>query len=510
MMDGPCLSSPAVTFPRSNRFTSMPNARLLFIALLLVQASTAQIIQRLDSLARHQQWVADVPGYAVAVLANNQLIFEKTIGVVNSNTGKSVDRQSDFHLASVSKPFAATAILQLCEQGLLHLDTALVNYLPGFTMKDQRYKNITLYHILTHSSGIPDVQDYEWSHPQTDDQSAARYAASFSESLLDFEPGTSFSYSNAAYDILAAVIQAVSGQSFEAYTRKNILLKAGMKKSSFLLSDISRDNFTQPHQLDALLNISPGPVYPYNRIHAPSSTLHSNLNDLLLWAQVFLQKGSIHDRQILHEGSWKRMISPQRKVGDRFQVCLSWFEIKIEGRSVYFHSGGDIGYRTFVGFCPTENSAVVLLGNNDLFDAAEAGFAYFETLFRGNLPTLPLKPAQLEWRKQILNGGLAAVQGRRKNMMSERPLRYDTSASSILELAGWLFERNHRQPAIDVLEWGATLYPNDGSWYGHLGDIHVVWKQYNTARTYYQKALLRMTPEQQAGIREKMAQLENQ
>lgn len=479
----------------------------MLVISFISQSVSAQPIRRFDSLARHQQWVADVPGYVVAVISGGKIVYEKTIGVVSTSIRKSVNRFSDFHMASVSKPFAATAILQLCERGQLQLDSTLVSCLPGFSMKDQRYKAITLYHMLTHSSGIPDVTDYEWEKPQTDDQSAMWYAGSFAESNLDFAPGTEFRYSNAAYDILAAVIQQKTGQTFEDYVKEHILRPAGMLTSSFLLSDIARANFTRPHQFDDSLILSPGKIYPYNRIHAPSSTLHSNLSDMVAWAKLFLQEGRVNDNSILNPATWKKMITPQRNVNDRYKVCLSWFETEIEGRKIYFHSGGDIGYRTFVGFCPAENAAVVLMGNNDLFDGAEAGFAFFQTLFTGKLAPLPLKPAQLELRKHILKAGLAKVKNVYAVMKTEKRQRYDTSAGGILELGGMLFERNHRRQATEVLEWGASLYPADGSWYGHLGDIHAVWKQYGKAKLYYQKALTLITGDPKKRIEAKLSEM---
>lgn len=472
---------------------------------LFAQPNVSQSLTRqFDSIARHQQWASDVPGYVVVVVSKEKVIYEKTIGVVSNTTRKPVNRYSDFHMASVSKPFAATAILQLYDKGKVHLDSTLASYLPYFSMKDLNYKKITLYHILTHSSGIPDVTDYEWERPQTDDQSGVRYAAGLKESQLDFEPGTEFRYSNAAYDILAAVVQRVTGQTFEEYVKKNILQPVGMLKSSFLLSDISLSNFTEPHQIDGNLLLSPAKVYPYNRIHAPSSTLHSNLNDLIGWARLFLQEGILNDNVIIKKETWTKMLTPQRTVTDRYKVCLSWFEVEIAGRKVYFHSGGDIGYRTFVGFCPSANLAVVLMGNNDLFDGAEAGFMYFETLFTGKVPSLPLKPAQLELRKHVLNGGLPKVKKVYAGMEAERPLRYDTSGGTIVELGGMLFERNHRQAATEVLLWGASLHPGDGSWYGHLGDIHAVWKENDKAKLYYQKAISLMSGEQRKELEAKL------
>ncbi len=493
----------------------MPLKSLFLFTLLLIthRVIVAQskayhpLAKQFDSVSRYQQWAADIPGYVVAITTRDQVIYERSAGVVSTTTHQPVNRLSDFHMASVSKPFAATAILQLCDQGKLHIDSTLVSYLPYFSMKDPRYKAITLYHILTHSSGIPDVTNYEWDKPQTDDQSAIRYAGSFTGTDLDFTPGMEFRYSNAAYDILAAVIYQVTGLTFEAYVKQHILQPIGMSASSFLLSNMVKTNFTQPHEIDSKLALSPAAIYPYNRIHAPSSTLHSNLNDLVNWARLFLQEGSLSATTILKKATWQKMITPQRLVDDRYQVCLSWFETLIEGRKVYFHSGGDIGYRTFVGFCPTENIAVILMGNNDLFDGATAGFMYFQTLFTGKTPAMPLKPAQLEWRKHILNGGLAKVKKVYARMKAERPIRYDTSGSSVLELASLLFGRDHRRAATDVLLWGASLYPQDGSWYGHLGDIHAVWKQDDKAREYYQKALLLMNGEQRIQTENKLKAL---
>lgn len=94
-------------------------------------------------------------------------------------------------------------------------------------------------------------------------------------------------------------------------------------------------------------------------------------------------------------------------------------------------------------------------------------------------------------------------------MKAEKPLRYDTSGSTILELASLLFGRDQRKVATDVLLWGASLYPADGSWYGHLGDIHAAWKQYDKAKIYYRKAILLMRDDQRKQTEHKLNKLIN-
>jgi CubicO group peptidase (beta-lactamase class C family) len=298
----------------------------------------------------------------------------------NSATGKKVSSHSDFHMASAGKPFVATAILRLSEQGKLNPDSTLCHYLPYFVMKDPGYRKITLRHILTHSSGIPDVGDYEWDRPQFDDQSAERYARTFIDSTLDFAPGTQFKYSNAAFDILAAVIYRVTGKPFETYVRQQILLPIGMRTSSFLFSDIAMENRAAPHGFDEQSRMTPIKVYPYNRIHAPSSTLHSNLDDMLQWVRLYLGKGTYRGTTIIRQKTWELMLTPQRTLAQDYNVCLSWFQTVIEGKKIYFHSGGDIGFGSFAGICPSANIAVVLMGNNQNFDGAEVGFQYFRVM----------------------------------------------------------------------------------------------------------------------------------
>ncbi len=190
------------------------------------QRSDAEVT--FDSLLLVQKESWNIPGIAIGILRNDSIIYTKGLGVKSIKTGDSITTKSIFHMASVSKPFTATAIIQLLEQGKLDLNDKLIEYIPYFKMADARYRDITIKHILTHTSGIPDVEDYEWGQPKYDVDAAKRYASSFSDAFLDFEPGTEYNYSNAAYDLLANVISLLSGMTFEDYMKKFIFEPAGM------------------------------------------------------------------------------------------------------------------------------------------------------------------------------------------------------------------------------------------------------------------------------------------
>ena len=212
----------------------------------------------------------------------------------------------------------------------------------------------------------------------------------------------------------------------------------------------------------------------------------------------------------MQESTWKEMLTPQLRVNDEFQVCLSWFETVIDHRRIYFHSGGDTGFRTFVGFAPSDNIAVILMGNNDLFDGAQAGLRYFRALFNAGPVTPMVKPIHLELRKLILRNGINSVKERYEREKRSHPLRYDTSAGSILQLAGLLFDHGHRNETTEVLQWGASLYPVDGSWLEHLGDVHAAWQDKQAALIYYRRALALTVDPNRKPLEEKMKGLEKQ
>lgn len=469
--------------------------KILLLLILAGSNVSAQVIsklnvysKRIDTLAARMQWANDVPGLSVGVIIGDQVVFKKSYGVQNLQTKKNLTAASDFHMASVSKPFAATAILQLVESGKLHLDTPIVRYLPYFEMSDIRFKEITLYHILTHSSGIPDVTDYEWGRPYSRDDAAESYSKSFTEKSLDFEPGTQFNYSNAAYNILADIIAKVSGVSFEQYTQRHIFLPLGMNKSSFLLKDIESKRRTAPHVIGHDLDMVVSAVYPYNRIHAPSSTLHSNLGDMLKWAQVFLNRGTLGRQSLITTGTWSNMTQSRLKVNEQFDVCLSWFKVMIGSKNVYFHSGGDTGFRTFVGFEPESKTAVVLMGNNDLFDATEPAFAIFNTILADTIVEFK-KPIYMDLKTYILKDGIDATKRAYYGISKTEPNRYKLGADNVIPLASWLYDRGYKQEAIDVLIFCTELEPSVAKWYEHVGDVYSAWENAEKALFWFKKAL---------------------
>ena len=363
--------------------------RFVLVTILLVCAAPAVLAQtdplraRFDSLIEQGLKDDPMPGIAVGIVQHGRLTYSRGFGVrVWNDPQKPITPETLFHMASVTKPFVATAVLQLWEHGKVDLDAPVSRYVPYFRIDDVRAAQITVRQMLTHSSGMPDVDDYEWSHPQTDDGALERYVRSLAGRKLKllFDPGTHFAYSNMAYEVLGDLIAKVSGVTFEDYVEANILRSLGMTSSTLLLSKASPTllalGYTHPRGGD-YASIKPVPAYPFNRAHSPSSDLMSNVVDMARWAMANLNHGELDGQRILKQSTYDLMWKPTVEVefcrgADRrdcrkpgIYVGLSWFVGNHQGHTGISHSGGDDGFTTYLLLVPDTDMALVVMCNSE-------------------------------------------------------------------------------------------------------------------------------------------------
>ena len=224
-----------------------------------------------------------------------------------------VTAETLFHMASITKPFVATSLMQLAERGKADLDAPVAEYLPYFRLKDPRYRSITVRQMLTHTSGMPDVEDYLWDKPEFDDGALKRYVRSLQDKVLLWDPGTKFAYSNMAFEVLGDLVAKVSGMSFEDYVGAHILEPVGMTSSTLLVKETDPARLAAGHTQAKDGAVIPVAHYPYNRSHTPSSNLHSSATDMVRWMLVNLNRGELDGRRILKEATYDVMWKPRRR-----------------------------------------------------------------------------------------------------------------------------------------------------------------------------------------------------
>ena len=328
---------------------------LTLLTALSLQAPAPDLTVELDTalgevVARHR-----LPGLAVGLVRDGEVVYARGFGEAVRSSERPVTTSSIFHMASVSKLFTATAVQQLVEAGKLDLDATLTTYLPYFRLSDERSGTITLRQVLTHTSGIPDVRDYEWEHPQHDAGAAERYVRSLGGETLLFAPGSKSRYSNLGFDILGDVIAKASGVSFDDYVKARILAPLGMSSTSFIHAETPEAQWTQGHSLAFARRIdgAPCPVYPYNRRHAPSSTLNSSVDDMCRWALANLARGELDGERILSAAGYDVLWSRDDATPG---IGLAWFLDDFAGRPSAQHSGADVGFNSFLRLLPEEAS----------------------------------------------------------------------------------------------------------------------------------------------------------
>jgi CubicO group peptidase (beta-lactamase class C family) len=328
-------------------------------------SSASNLSAKLDQEIGRVFSESKAPGLAVGVVKDQKLVYAKGFGVTNLKTGGEITTRTLFHMASVTKPFVATAIIQLLEQNKLALEDPVVKYLPYFELQDERYATLTIRQFLTHSSGMPDVEDYRWDEPEYDEAALERFVRSLTDRELLFEPGEKFAYSNMAFEVLGDLIAKVSGHTFGDYIKEQILLPLGMNDSSILIRDVDPALLANGHVQGEGEKTQVTDHYAYNRRHGPSSTLHSNVIDMSRWAIANLNKGELGGKRILEESSYELLWKPAMEVGGSSErhVGLSWFLSETKGHQTVGHSGGDTGYGTNFVLVPNEGIAVIVLSN---------------------------------------------------------------------------------------------------------------------------------------------------
>jgi CubicO group peptidase (beta-lactamase class C family) len=339
---------------------------------------TASGSKILDSVYNSYIFNHQVPGLAVGILVRDSVVYAKGFGVKNVKTKEQVTHESLFHVASLSKPFVATGVMQLLARHKIALDSPLIKYLPYFKMGTEKYRAITIRQMLSHTSGLPDVHDYAWDKPQYDIHAGERYVRSLKNEQLAFDPGDDFAYSNLAYDILGEVIANVSGVTFEEYMSNNVLLPAGMHNSTFLRMSVKDHLATSPH-VRGRKGVEVSSVYPYNRCHAPSSTLHSSVSDMLKWA-VVLNNSLKENHTILAPGSLQQMATSHFEINPFTAAGLGWFIHQDDEIEYIFHTGSDVGFSSMFAFFPEQQVSIVVLSNCDFINVLHATSTAFRVL----------------------------------------------------------------------------------------------------------------------------------
>ncbi len=332
----------------------------------------------LDAHVARAMKAFDVPAISVAIVKDGKVVSAAAYGVRTLGEPARADRHTLFGIASNSKVFTATALGLLVDEGRIQWDAPVVRYLPWFQMWDPYVtRELTVRDLLVHRSGLGlGAGDLLWWPPTTYDRKEIARRLRFIRPATSFR--SAYAYDNVLYLIAGEVIEAVSGQSWEAFVGTRILKKVGMDGSFVRYPPAAaRVNLATPHApIDGVVR----PVAALDSDNTnPAGGIHSSAADMAKWMNVLLAGGRLPDgTRLFSENTWRQLttlVTPM-PIGNpppelaalrpNFRgYALGLNAQDYRGRKVLMHTGGLPGYVSKVLLVPEIRLGVTVLTNQE-------------------------------------------------------------------------------------------------------------------------------------------------
>jgi CubicO group peptidase (beta-lactamase class C family) len=332
----------------------------------------------LDSGIQADMALFHIPGVQACIILDSEVIWTGAYGYANIIDSIPVTDTTLFMLASISKTFVATALMQLWENGLIDLDTDINDYVP-FDVSNPYYPDsiITLRQILAHTSSIR-YNDQAWlpmvswgiDSPIGLDRYLESYLSpgGYRYSVANYGTwyaGTHFEYANIPFGLAGYIVEEVSGQNLDQYCQDSIFTPLGMNEAGWFLSGLNVDNIAVPTGLDELgyyLYGHPGMVI------YPAAQLRTSAPQLARHLIAFMQGGRIGDARILDSLTVEEMVTPQYpnvSYPPNNAWGLGWQRINTGDGYIWGHTGSFPGVSTMMFGFPEGKLGVVILTNAD-------------------------------------------------------------------------------------------------------------------------------------------------
>ena len=321
----------------------------------------------IDSLMK--EW--NIPGMALGIVYKDQLIYAKGYGYRDLKNGLPVDTKTLFPIASNTKLFTATAACMLAEEGKLHLDKPVRNYMPLLNFSNEELNaKVTLRDMLSHRTGLPRYDGIWVASPFTRKETINKVV--YMKPQLGFREG--YIYNNMMFAATGAVMETVTGMSWEEITRKRIFQPLQMNASCFTNEEMMKSgNFAyayyEPDSTSKLLNVT---FVAQSDALGPAGTIKSNIEDMSHWMIAQLNGGKYKAQQAIPGNAIRQTLIPNNiadKEGKWEELSNSLYGLgrviqTYKGYKIATHTGSIDGYHSNLTFIPSENIAVFLIHNS--------------------------------------------------------------------------------------------------------------------------------------------------
>jgi CubicO group peptidase (beta-lactamase class C family) len=322
-------------------------ARFAFILTVCSVFAPAQDKARLDAVVQDYVARKQFMG-SVLVAKGNEILLSKGYGLANMEWEIPNSPTTKFRLGSITKQFTAACVLLLEEQGKLSVDDPVNKHLPD---APAAWDRITIRHLLTHTSGIPNFTQFEdYRTYKLSPATTTKALALYRDKPLEFEPGEKWNYSNSGYLLLGHLIEKISGKTYEEFVEKHIFTPLEMKSSG-----VDSNSAIIPQRASGYAP-SRGGIVNADFIHMSvphaAGSLYSTTEDLLRWNQ------GLFGGNVLKQQSLQKMITAFK---GNYAMGIEVRDVK--GRKRISHGGGIEGFNTDMAYYPDQAISIIVLGN---------------------------------------------------------------------------------------------------------------------------------------------------
>ena len=296
-----------------------------------------------------------VPGASVAVLRGGEVVYERAFGSADLEAHSAATVHTDYRLASLTKAFTAMSVMLLVKDGKLHYDDRVIDVLPGFPAYA---RDIRIRHLLTHTSGIVDYEDFvpDSQTTQLNDDDVIRLVNR--TDTLNFAPGSAYHYSNSAYVLLGLIVQHASGMPFPKFLHDRIFAPLHMDSTVAYVKGAS----TVPNRAYGYTGDSSGHFARTDQ-SSTSATLgdggiYTSVTDMAKWSDA-LDHATLVDAATMHEAWSPTMLTTGKESGYGY----GWFVATVNGELQLRHHGESTGFTNAILKYPQRNLTVIVLTN---------------------------------------------------------------------------------------------------------------------------------------------------
>jgi CubicO group peptidase (beta-lactamase class C family) len=456
---------------------------LIYLALILVVCQTALAQQH---AAKIQEVLALAHKYrqfngTALVAENGKVVYKGASGMANIEWNIPNTPDTKFRLGSITKQFTATVILQLVEQDKIKLDAKLSDYLTDYR-KDVGDK-VTIHHLLTHTSGIPSYtsQPGFFENVSRNPYKVADFVKNYASGNLEFEPGTKYSYNNSGYFLLGAIIEKVTGKSYEQVLKENIFDPLNMKNTGYDHHDtiISKRATGYRKTSDGYANAA----YLDMSIPYAAGSLYSTVEDLYLWDQA------LYTDKLLSAQSKELMYKPfLEDYAYGWVVKNASFKQNNNNVPVITHGGGINGFTTTIVRFPREKNLIVILDNTgsgylDRLSESIAKILYNQPYDSPKMSIVSMLAETIE--KKGIEAGIAQY----RDLKAKQSATYDFAEPELNQLGYQLLRAGKQKEAIEIFKLNVEAYPQAFNTYDSLGEAYLAANERDLAVQNYKKSL---------------------